>query len=187
MKNVTKYLLSVIIVLLFICCNTTKKICQSKIYYEIYNCHGFDVNLDDNVNKSNYRGITPWYFNQLTKTDFLSEFGRLNENDTIFLLEKNGIQGNFMFTAWSKNKILSFDNQSENLKLVKYKESMFSKYMRELVSHWNIAEIRKEGLENPPLPQEEILATRIIFNKGKYQIDCFSFLDFFNLKRDWQY
>ena len=57
--------------------------------------------------------------------------------------------------------------------------------MMKLVSEWNIYEIKKEEEMNSNiLPSELIYATKIVFTKGKYHIDCIHFKDFFNLKRD---
>ena len=85
--------------------------------------------------------------------------------------------------SWNKNDTLSYTNEPG--KLMQTEQRLFTKYMMKLVSDWNIPEIRREEKINKVnLPEEIIYATKITFNKGKYFIDCFTFNDFFNLKRD---
>lgn len=118
--------------------------------------------------------------NKLIQCDYLDKLGYSKKNDTIFILEMDGIQGNFLFTVWSKTHTLSYTNESGELMLID--QPLFTKHMIKLVSEWNIDEIRKEEkINKTSLPEEIIFATRITFNKGKYNIDCLTFKDFFNL------
>jgi hypothetical protein len=104
-------------------------------------------------------------------------------SDTIFILELPGIQGNFLYTFWNKNNILSYTNETGLFECSN--KPLFTKYMMKLVSEWNVNEIRKEEEKSSNmLPCELIIATKIIIEQGKYTFDCFSFKDFFDIKRD---
>ena len=63
-------------------------------------------------------------------------------------------------------------------------ESLFEKYMIKLVSEWNIPEIKKRGTNSNMLPDDPICATKIVFTKGRYYIDCVFFKDFLICGRD---
>ncbi|MCL1934035.1 MAG: hypothetical protein FWF53_09540 [Candidatus Azobacteroides sp.] len=62
--------------------------------------------------------------------------------------------------------------------------SLYPKYMIQLVSKWDIDGLRKEGETNWMIGGGTITAIRIILKNGKYNIDCISFKEFYNLKRD---
>ncbi|MGI6048041.1 MAG: hypothetical protein ACOYEG_08560 [Petrimonas sp.] len=174
-----KNIFGLLFVCFFLCCGTSKNIYHSKIYDKIYNCHGIDIN---NIKPYDVR-IQLDNVNKLIQWDYLDKLGYSKKNDTIYILEMNGIQGDFYFTIWNKSNTLSYTNVSG--KLVQAERSLFTKHMMKLISEWNIDEIRKEEKINKvTLPKETIIATRITFNKGKYNIDCLTFNDFFNLKRD---
>jgi hypothetical protein len=117
------------------------------------------------------------------QSDWLKEFTYSNQNDTIFILELPGIQGDYYFTFWNKIDTLSYSNETG---IFKFEDKpKFTKFMMKLVSEWNISEIKKEEDTNSNLlPSESIYATKIIIGKGKYKIDCIRFKEFFNLRRD---
>jgi hypothetical protein len=121
--------------------------------------------------------------NKLIQWDYLGKVGYSKENDTIHTLNMVGVEGDFYFTIWNRTNALSYTNVSG--KLMQTERYLFTKYMIKLVSEWNVTEIRKEEQINKvTLPERVAYATRIIFNKGKYNIDCLTFNDFFNIKRD---
>ncbi|MDR1881487.1 MAG: hypothetical protein LBR26_01740 [Prevotella sp.] len=162
------YLFYSILVFIVAGCSTQKYGYNPKIYAKIYDCHKVDMKL---LNK--YR----------EQVNHLDMFDYPKQNDTIYILEMNGIQGNYLFTAWNKSDTISYTNESG--KLASTKNRLFTKYMTRLVSEWNLSEIKKEEETNSNLlPSETIYATKIVFTKGKYYIDCVSFKDFFNLQRD---
>lgn len=175
-----KYILGLLFVYVFACCSTSKNTYHSKIYNKIYNCQGIDIK---NIKQPPYVNIQMDNVNKLIQWDYLDKLGYSKKNDTIYVLEMDGIQGDFLFTVWNKDHTLSYTNESGEF--MQTERRLFEKYMMKLVSEWNIDEIRKEEKINKvSLPEETIFATRIIFNKGKYSIDCLTFNDFFNLKRD---
>lgn len=175
-----KYIFSSLLACIFLCCSTSKHTFHSKIYDKIYNCRGIDIN---NIKQLHHVGIQMYNVNKLIQWDYLEKLGYSEKNDTIYILEMNGVQGEFLFTAWNKDHILSYTNVSGEL--MQTERRLFTKYMIKLISEWNINEIRKEEKINKvSLPEETLFATRITFNKGKYNIDCITFNDFFNLKRD---
>lgn len=179
-----KYIFGSIFACIFLCCGTSRNMYHSKIYDKIYNCQGIDIKLLNQESKQpNYVKIQMDNVNKLIQWDYLDKLDYSKKNDTIYILEMDGIQGDFLFTVWNKNDTLSYTNESG--KLMQTEQRLFTKYMMKLVSDWNIPEIRKEEKINKVnLPEEIIYATKITFNKGKYSIDCFTFNDFFNLKRD---
>lgn len=162
---------------------------HSVIYYDIRNAFGYysssDILFRKKTRPLKWGENRLLYSDGLMYCDFLSQLDYSITKDTVYMMELYSFQGECFFSVWTGDKMLSY--KDKKLMLVDDNQSSFSKYMRKLVSDWNIAEIRREGLINQPLPQEEIRATRIIFNKGKYQIDCFSFLDFYDPERDWSY
>ncbi|WP_147381212.1 hypothetical protein [Parabacteroides sp. AM08-6] len=141
-----------------------------QIYEDIYVCQGNQDVIGKSLNL---------YRKQL---DYLSKFEYSPQNDTVYILEMYGAQGNLLITIWNKNKMLSYTNEQGPFE--SKNESLFTKYMMELVSEWNIPGIRKEEINSNTLPSELIYATKIVFNKGKYHIACIYFKDFFNLERD---
>jgi len=151
-------------------CGAQRRVCYSKIYEDINACQGNQDVVGKSLNS--YRG----------QLDYLGKFEYSPQNDTIYILEMYGIQGNVLVTVWNRNKTLSYTNERGYFE--SKNEPLFTKYMIKLVSEWNILEIKKEEETNPMLPSELIYATKIIFKKGKYHIDCIYFRDFFNMERD---
>lgn len=178
-----KCLFSVIVVFIFWGCSH-KNIYHNKIYDKIYNCQGIDIELlNKRYKQPNYVKIQLDNVNKLIRWDYLDKLGYSKKNDTIYILELDGIRGNFLFTVWNKNDTLSYTNESG--KLMQTERRLFIEYMMKLVGEWDVDEIRKEEKINKvSLPEEKIYATKITFDKGKYNINCISFYDFFNLKRD---
>ena len=117
-----------------------------------------------------------------THIDYLNKFDYSSRKDTIYILEMYGIQGNVLVTIWNKSNILSFTNEQGYF--ISKKEHLFSKHIINLVSEWDISTIKKEETKHPILPNDLIYATRIIFNKKQYHIDCFKFNDFFNIEKE---
>jgi len=105
------------------------------------------------------------------------------KNDTIFLLEYPGIEGDYYFSFWNKKDTLSYFEDNGRYKFA-HNKMIFTKYMMKLVSEWNILEIREEEKNHSTLLLGYIYATRIIIKNGKHKIDCIHFKDFFDLKRD---
>ena len=106
-----------------------------------------------------------------------------SENDTLFIIECWGVQGNFAFTIWSNSDTISYTNETGNF--IFTNEPQFTKYMIQLVSDWNISQINLEEKINANLiPEEWILATRIIIKNKNYKIDCIRFKGFFDITRD---
>lgn len=167
MKN---YLFYVVFVFIILGCGTQKSALHSNMYKDMYTCQG----------SQNFVGKSLNYYR--TQLDYLAKFEYSSNNDTIYILEECGIQGNVLITIWNKNNILSYTNEQGYFES-KHK-SLFSTYMMTLVSEWNIPKIKSEEANSNMLPNELIYATKIIFDKDKYHIDCIYFNDFFNLERD---
>lgn len=167
MKN---YLFCVVIVFIVLGCGTQKRVLNSNIYKDIYVCQGSQDIIRKSLNF--YR----------TQLDYLDKFEYSSKNDTVYILEMYGVQGNVLITIWNKDKTLSYTNEQGYFESKHI--SLFTKYMMVLVSEWNIPEIEREETNSNILPNELIYATKIVFAKGKYHIDCIYFKDFFNLERD---
>lgn len=168
MKN---YLFFAMLIFTLLGCGTQKHVHNSKIYKDMYVCQEDQDIIGKSLNL---------YRKQL---DYLNKVEYSSKNDTVYVLEMCGVQGNVLITIWNKNETLSYTNEQGFFE--SKNDALFTKYMMKLVSEWNISEIRKEEeINSKILPSELIYATRILFNKGKYQIDCISFKDFFNLERD---
>jgi hypothetical protein len=168
MKN---YLSYAVFIFILLGCGTQKHVYNSKIYEEMYVCQrglGFTGEPQNLYRK---------------QLDYLNKFEYSLKNDTVYILEMYGVQGNISITIWNKNKKLSYTYKQGFFESMN--KALFTKYMMKLVSEWNISEIRKEEEINTEImPCELIFATKIIFNKGEYHIDCISFKEFFNFERD---
>ena len=168
MKN---YLFYVMLLFITCGCNTKKHVSNLKIYEDIYTCQGSQDILGKSLNF--YR----------TQLDYLNNFKHVPEKDTVYILEMYGVQGNMLVTIWNKHNTFSYTNEKGDFE--SKNQPLFTEYMMKLVSEWNIYEIKKEEEMNSNiLPSELIYATKIVFTKGKYHIDCIHFKDFFNLNRD---
>lgn len=175
-----KQIFGSLLIFIFLSCSTSKNTYHSKIYDKIYRCQGIDIN---NIKQPYYVSIQMHYINKLIQWDYLDKVGYSKENDSIYILNMVGIEGDFNFMIWNRSNMFSYTNDSGEL--MQIEQCLFTKYMMKLVSEWNITEIRKEEQINKvTLPARVVYATKIIFNKGKYNIDCLTFDDFFNLKRD---
>lgn len=103
--------------------------------------------------------------------------------DTIYIIQQSGLQGDFNMTLWDRQKSVSYTNETGQIK--ETNSRLFSKYMLKLISEWDISAIREEEKINGQLiPRERIYAIRIILHRGKCSIDFLWFYDFFNLERD---
>lgn len=172
-RNQMKYLIYILpFIFILLGCGTQKHVYNLKIYEEMYVCQRAQDFFGKPLNL---------YRKQL---DYLSKFKYSLKNDTVYILEMSGVQGDVVYiTIWNKNKILSYTNKQDLFE--SKNEALFTKYMMTLVSEWNISEIRKEEEINTQImPCELIFATKIIFNKGEYHIDCIYFKEFFNFERD---
>lgn len=127
------------------------------------------------------------YYNLRKKSKMLKEFFPMTKNDTVFILEQHGDWSDLALTStiWNANKTISYYSESPGKIFSLTDKPQFIKYMIRLVSEWNIEAIKKEEIENGNIiPSQYVFATRIIFNGKRYQIDCLSFKEFFNLQRD---
>lgn len=121
--------------------------------------------------------------NYREKANILEKLRYSTVNDTLFVLEMLGFQGDLYLTYWNKADTISYTNRAGEPEYMN--NTLFSKYMMQLVSQWNVQGIREEEKVNSSLlPNEPVYATRIIIQKNKYKIKCIRFDDFFNLNRD---
>jgi hypothetical protein len=117
------------------------------------------------------------------RSNWYKELEYSTKNDTVFLLEHPGIQGDYYFSFWNKKDTLSYSNVTGHLEFT-HKKFVFTKYMTKLVSEWDILGIREEERICSNLSSDMVYATRIVIKNGKYKIDCINFKDFLDFKRD---
>ncbi|WP_159436300.1 hypothetical protein [Bacteroides togonis] len=113
------------------------------------------------------------------------------QNDTIYILETDADILNHYKTStlYTRHNLLSyqFDSSIKRNKKDSLSVSckpLYSMYMLQLATQWNLDKLKEEGEKHHPIPYDCIWLTRIVFKDGKYEIDCFYFKDFFNVKRD---
>jgi len=116
----------------------------------------------------------------------MDKFPFLNENDTIFILDRfvdfNPLD--LFSTHWNITNQISIKSDDAGKTFSFVEGYTFTKHMMKLVSEWNLEEIKEEEVKNKIISSNGIFATRIIFNGKNYKIDCVYFNDFFNLERD---
>lgn len=158
-----------------ICCQNYNRISK-----EILECH----------NRLEEKETYNQYYYELRKTSQLLQkiHGKQN-SDTIYIMEFHGdLPSKYLYiTAWNNldTMYIEAEDLGKGKILLNQKYCIFSKYMYFLVSNWNYNELVKEGKQYPGgINEEYVFATRIIFNKRKYYIDCMCFRDFFKLDRD---
>lgn len=154
------------------CISKNQLIDTKKIYEKSYAC------LELKTHELNY------YKN--IRLNALNELRYSKSNDTLFILEKYTLEGNFIFTVWNEKDTISYSNTTGSFEMTH--ESLYTKHMMKLVSEWNLLEIEKEEEINSNLiPQEIIYASRITLNNGDLNSNCMVFKDFLNFKRDFGY
>lgn len=163
-----------IFLLVVLCVSCKSQANLGRISQDIYNCQKVRFPENEEVIKS--LDIYRQKFNWIDKLNYSSE------EDTLFVLEMPGIQGNYMYTIWNKTDTISYTNESGNFMLSN--RPLFTEYMMKLVGEWNIQEIKEEEKNSSLYPTESIFASKIIIKNKKYKIVCVKFKDFFNLKRD---
>lgn len=172
MKTYRHIIFSFLVASIFnISCKSQSSIAVSDNIYQIQKSE-FGDNIFIKALK-NYRMQSHWF----------DKLEHSNTNDTIYILEHPGIQGNYDFTFWNRVDTLSYTNETGSFEFIN--KSLFTKKMMQLVSDWDIKGIKEEeNINSNLLPNETTYATRVVFSNKKYKIDCISFKDFFNLERD---
>lgn len=161
--------------LVVLCVSCKSQEYLGRISQDIYNCQ--KVRFPENEFAIKSLDIYRQQFNWVDNLNYSFE------EDTLFVLEMSGIQGNFMYTFWNKADTISYTNESGSFMLSN--RPLFTEYMMKLVGEWNIQGIKEEEENNSSLyPTESIFASKIIIKNKKYKIDCVKFKDFFNFKRD---
>lgn len=99
--------------------------------------------------------------------------------DTIFLLERNGVQGDYFMTLWNRIDTVSYSNITGEF--IKSEKSLFIKNMMQLVSEWDIQKLEEEAKSSSNLISSEFIYTTRIILKGRQRIiDCIRFDEFFS-------
>lgn len=113
-------------------------------------------------------------------------------NDTIFLLEAYNLntETNILTTyaeLWrsSGNK---FSYERINRGAVKQtNKSYFTNYMKYLIRSWNTKLLKDEEEAHAQISGFDIYATKIIFTNGKCNVECVSFVNFNNFKKEQEF
>ncbi|MBD8387938.1 hypothetical protein [Dysgonomonas sp. BGC7] len=116
---------------------------------------------------------------ELNKLDSLSFINQ--KMDTVYLLETYDMETGISYgSIWNKCKRLNYTYYHGGVLEFKA-DDFFARYMRALVSAWDIDAIRKEEKRgSKPISPNDIYATRIIIGK-KTKIDFFTFNEFSDL------
>jgi hypothetical protein len=105
-------------------------------------------------------------------------------SDTLFILESFHYEtGEYFGQIWSTKGEVSYvyNNNQFNTD----NQRIFSSYMTMLVEKWDLTSIKVEEKHNSNmLPNNPIIATRVIISNSSILIDCIRFNDFFKLERD---
>ncbi|MBR5988494.1 MAG: hypothetical protein IK003_03060 [Prevotella sp.] len=109
------------------------------------------------------------------------------DGDTIIIMEYHNPNKEATHSAlWVKGNPHTFMTYNRYFDIYKdYTHCYFSLYMRKLCEEWNLAQIRKEELENPPEKPSYVISTRVILRpKGEYLIESIFFQHFYSYPRD---
>lgn len=107
--------------------------------------------------------------------------------DTIIIMEYHNPSKDATHSAlWIKGKPQSFMTYNRHFDIHKdYFLCYFSLYLRKLCEEWNLAQIRKEELENPPQKPSYIISTRIVLRpNSEYIMESIFFQHFYSYPRD---
>lgn len=110
-----------------------------------------------------------------------------NVGDTIIIMEyHNPYKGATHSALWIKGNPNSFMTYNRNFNIHKdYTLCYFSLYMRRLCEEWDLEQIRKEELKNPPEKPSYVISTRVILKpNNKYIIESIFFQHFYSYPRD---
>lgn len=137
------------------------------------------------VRKNTWNGET---FHQIRQKLFdMGKLGFININsaiDTIYLLQTYEVEtGNYIGMIWNRNGQVSF---VYNKGVFDFSTSkLFTKYTQQLIQQWDLKKIRdEEKLNALTLPEKIVNGFRVIVNKSASEVNCITFKEFFDLKRD---
>lgn len=135
-------------------------------------------------NRNDILGIAHRFNFTRLKLNEMDSLSFINQKvDTVYLLEMYDMETGISYGCiWNKCKILNYTYYHGGILEFKT-DNLFTKYMKTLVSAWDIDTIRKEENGSKPISPNNIYATRIIIGK-KTKIDMFSFDEFFDFDRD---
>lgn len=160
LSNILSKLLVILCLITLIGCASPRAASPSHLYSSFMKCH-----------KGDYKFITKYR----KRIHFFNDIKYNPKQDTIYIMELYGIQGELLVTIWNKNSLISYEDRSLN----KTNEPMFDNYMIRLVESWNIEKLIKEGENHKLLPQDWIYASRVIINNNRVKIECDRFKDFY--------
>lgn len=103
--------------------------------------------------------------------------------DTVYILESiNPESGSLYQSVWTHKNRLEYKVQESKVEIV---PSPFIKRMYAMIESWDVLGIQKEEKEHGQLlGGSQMIGTRIILDNGKFTMECFSFKEFFDLKKD---
>lgn len=151
-------------------CTSLQSVKLSKYSTQGYPCIEYPNPLPDSIKK-----LIHW--------NYLDSLAYSKASDTVYIVEQNGIQGEFNIMLWNKTTTLSYTNESGVIE--RTEKTLFPQYMRKLVSEWNATGIREEEKKHKVvLPEDRIYAAQLIFQNGRCSMAFLAFYDFFDLERD---
>lgn len=103
-------------------------------------------------------------------------------DDTLYIIQQNGIQGEVLLHLWNKINSASFINESGILR--RTHKTLFSNYVVKLVSTWNTTELKNIKGNLTTSSTDDIYAFRILIKNKRCHIDFCRFEDAFDFERD---
>ena len=159
LSNILSKLLVILCLITLIGCASPRAASPSHLYSSFMKCH-----------KGDYKFITKYR----KRIHFFNDIKYNPQQDTIYILELYGLQGELRVTIWNKSSSISYEDQSLN----KTNEPQFDNYMMRLVESWNIEKLIKEGENDTFIPQYWIYVSRVIIKNNRVKIDCDRFKEF---------
>jgi len=159
LSNILSKLLVILCLITLIGCASPRAASPSHLYSSFMKCH-----------KGDYKFITKYR----KRIHFFNDIKYNPQQDTIYILELYGLQGELRVTIWNKSSLISYECQSLN----KINEPKFQNYMMRLVESWNIEKLIKEGENDTFIPQYWIYVSRVIIKNNRVKIDCDRFKEF---------
>lgn len=128
-------------------------------------------------------------YKRIRKTQRIKEHydSTFTVGDTIIIMEYHNPYKEATHSAlWVKGNSQSFITYNRHIDIHKdYFLCFFSLYMRKLCEEWNLVQIKKEELENPPQKPSYVISTRLILkHSNKYVIETVFFQHFYSYPRD---
>ena len=163
------------------------------ISFTFANC--FDKKISKSIKKyeSNIT-CSKWklnnFYNFRNDVDIFNKLKVNLDNDTVYIVDMfpTAESINLNLSAWNSKRIINYEYKYDFAKrkyaIDRSKDNYLSNYKINLISNWNIEQIKIESQDNQLIEKSVNTVTRIIFNNKKYKIDFFAFDEYFILEKE---